>query len=238
MYFITGLFLLLGAPLYAQPQIHFQARPQRVEIGASVELSWEVAEADAVYLTGYGLVASSGRLKAEPQKSHTTFALIAQSEQGLATEIVSIEVTGQRGDAFPAQDLFRQERLYEIAAPSLPLLLDGFHAVLQGQMKLVVDERYDRRTGQTVFATTAAQQPNLVQADENRIRARKLAYWVEVEPHKERAGRYICRIKAFIQYQRRKEQKWRPERQDALYHESAETLHQKVQAILADADKG
>ncbi len=233
MHKILAAFLgLLCAPLYAQPQIVFRAQPERVQIGDSVVLSWQVRDADAAYLTNYGRVELAGQLTITPEKASTTLTLIAHGAKGLATASVTIVVEGGRGEVFPNENQFSNQRQYEISALSPITLLDGVHSALQNKMGFVVDERYDRHAHKTVFVTKLVERPELLRNDDSGIRARQLAYWVEVEENKTPAGSHLYRIKTFIQYQRRKENKWRPEPQEVFYRDSADRLWQNIQLTL------
>jgi hypothetical protein len=230
--FFTTFLCALAALVYAQPQIVFKAQPEAVEIGDTVVVSWRVRAADVVYLTSHGRVEPDGQLAMAPQKASTTLTLLAQSAEGLAAASLTITVRGGRGDVFPNEEEFRNAYEHTFSA-SLLALLDAVHAVLQNELGFVVEERHDRRTGKTVFVTTLAERREWVKSEESGIRGRKLAYWVEVEENKVRPGSFSCRIKALIQYQRRKESKWRAELQERFYRDSADALRQSLELTLA-----
>ncbi|MCI0550940.1 MAG: hypothetical protein L0287_08290 [Anaerolineae bacterium] len=157
MYISITFLLLLYSCLYSQPQITFQAQPESVEMGDSIVVSWKVSRAYMVYLTNYGRVEQRGHLTIFPEKARMTLTLLAQGVDGIATSSVRITVQGGRGDVFPNEDQFHNEYQYEISSPSLIELLNGIHVALQMKMGFVVDERYDRRSGITVFVTTLSE---------------------------------------------------------------------------------
>jgi hypothetical protein len=225
------MFLLL-MPLHSQgPEIVFFGRPETVEIGDPVVLSWEVPEGagvDAVFITGIGRVEREGQLRVTPLNRTTTYTLLGEGAAGLRVAQVTIEVRGGRGDVFPQREEFKNGRDYKIAAPGLVHLLDSFHRVLQHSMGFEVEERYHRRKRRTVFVTKTSSLPGLVKRDEKGVRSRRLAYWVEVSDSRSTAGTYDCEIRTLIQYQRRKESRWRPGTGAGLHRQWADTLYRKI----------
>ncbi|MCI0470883.1 MAG: flagellar motor protein MotB, partial [Candidatus Aminicenantes bacterium] len=72
-----------------------------MQVGDAVTLTWNVPDADEVYLTGVGLVASRGRLKVTPTQVTTIYTLIAETQPRITTAEVFVEVTGSKGETFP-----------------------------------------------------------------------------------------------------------------------------------------
>ncbi len=79
-----------------------------------------------------------------------------------------------------------------------------------------------------VFVTKTSRRPDLVKRDENRIRFRRLAFWVEVSESQSPEGKYTCEIRTLIEYQRRKEKKWRLEKSDDIHRQNAEKLRDSI----------
>lgn len=229
--FILMVFFIMSLPA-REPQIFFRAQPESVQFGDPVVLSWKVPDKGTVYLTNIGIVSSEGQIKITPEKKTTFYTLLFEDTSGIKTAHVTIEMTGGKGEVFPQQEEFKHARTYKIAAPSFTKLLDIFHAALQDKLGLEVDDRYKRGESKMVFVTKTSMRPALVKRDENRIRFRRLAFWVEVSESQSQKGNYTCEIRTLIEYQRRKERKWRLEKSDDIHRQSAEKLRDSILTVI------
>jgi hypothetical protein len=224
---LVSMFLLVMSLHARGSDIIFRAHPQSIEINDPVVLSWDVPAgpgAGAVFITNVGRVERKGHLEVTPLNRLTTYTLLSEDATGVKHAQVTIKVKGGRGDAFPQREDFKNKRSYEIAAPSHLHLLDCFHRVLQNSMGFEVDERYNRQNKKTVFVTKTSNRNAPVNKDDEGIRSRRLAYWVEVLQNQSSTGKYTCEIRTFIQYQRRREKTWRQEKSGELHRDSAEKL--------------
>ena len=226
---LVSMFLFVMAYQVRGADIIFSARPDAIEFNDPVVLTWDVPagpNAGDVYITNIGRVERKGRLEVTPLYRLSSYTLISEDAPGLKHAEVTITVKGGRspGDIFPLQEDFKNVRSYEFAANSLVRLLDCFHRVLQDSMGFEVDERYYRLDKKTVFVTKTASCFDPGNKNDNGIRSRRLAYWVEVFPYQPQAGKYTCEIKTFIQYQRIKEKEWRLENSSELHRLWAEKL--------------
>jgi len=223
------LFLSYTSLLWGQqPEIAFEIKPNSIAAGDSAQLSWQVKNADLVYISSVGKVSLSGRIKISPDNS-TTYTLIAESEAGIIRKTVSLEVKGTRGDQdFPKSDEFKFKNAYQLSAPSFVLLLDHVHHLLQNMLGFQVSESYDRHTGQEKFVTRLSIKPELKQRTEGAIRARRIAYLVEINEFSASARKYPCTIHALIQYQRRAENRWRPEGDENIHTHEIKKLHELI----------
>ncbi len=228
--FISMVFFIVSLPAQ-EPQIFFRAQPESVQFGDPVVLSWKVPEKGTVYLTNIGIVSSEGQIEITPEKKTTVYTLLFEETSGITTAHVTIKMTGGKGEVFPQQEEFKHARTYKIAAPSFTKLLDIFHAVLQDSSGLEVDDRYKLGKAKMVFVTKTSMRPDLAE-NENRIRFRRLAFLVEVSENRSQEGKYTCVIRTLIEYQRRKERKWRLEKSDDIHRQSAEKLCDSIVAAL------
>lgn len=229
MRILTLLFLSYASMLWGQqPEIAFEIKPNSIAPGDSAELTWQVKNADLVYISNVGKVSLSGRIKISPDNS-TTYTLIAESKAGIITKTISLEVKGTRGDEdFPEMSEFKFRNEYKLSAPSFTAILDQVHNLLQDMLGFQVNESYDRHAGQTKFVTKLSIKPELKQRNEGAIRARRIAFLVEVNEFSAAAKEYPCAIHAFIQYQRRAESRWRPEGDENIHTQEIKKLHELI----------
>ena len=108
------------------------------------------------------------------------------------------------------------------------LLLDHVHHLLQNMLGFQVSESYDRHTGQEKFVTRLSIKPALKQRTEGAIRARRIAFLVEINEFSAVARKYPCAIHALIQYQRRAENRWRPEGDENIHTHEIKKLHELI----------
>jgi hypothetical protein len=229
MRILTLLFLSYASMLWSQqPEITFAIKPNSIAPGDSTELIWQVKGADQVYISNIGKVSLSGRIKISPDNS-TNYTLIAESAAGIISKTESLEVKGTRGEGdFPDASEFKYKNAYKLSAPSFVPLLDQVHHLLQNILGFQVSESYDRHVGQEKFVTKLSIKPELKQRGEGAIRARRIAFLVEVNEFSASAKEYPCTIHALIQYQRRAERHWRPEGNENFHSKEIQKLHELI----------
>lgn len=229
MRILTLLFLSYASMLWGQqPEIVFQIQPNSIAPGDSAELIWQVKGADQVYISNIGKAQPAGSIKISPDNS-TDYALIAESKAGIISKTISLEVKGTRGDEdFPQADEFRFKNAYQMSAPSFVLLLTHVHHLLQDMLGFQVNESYDRHVGQEKFVTRLSIKPELKQRAEGAIRARRIAFLVEINEFSAAARKYPCTIHALIQYQRRAESRWRHEGNENIHTQEIKKLHELI----------
>lgn len=229
MRFLTLIFFMYASMLWGQqPEIIFEIKPNSIAPGDSAGLSWYVKDGDHFYISNVGKVQPAGRFKISPDAS-TTYTLIVESKAGITSKTVSLEVKGTRGDEdFPKVDEFKFKNVYKLSAPSFVSLLDQIHHLLQNILEFQVNESYDRHAGQTKFVTKLSIKPDLKKRDERAIRARRIAFLVEVNEFSATAGQFPCSIHALIKYQRRAESRWRPEKNENIYTQEIKKLYELI----------
>lgn len=228
MRWIALYVLLLPTLLYAQtPDITFTVSADTVYAGDEVELRWEVTGAAGLFLFPTGSVAERGTIRVSPDGA-TTYTLLAEGPDGIATKSVTVKVEGTRGFDLPRLEDFDAERSYEIAGKPLTQVLKSIHYVLQDTLRFVKIHAYRDLAGASVFITNTSVKPYLVADDERRIAARRISYAVVVDPPKETSDALSYTIGALIEYRRRSENKWRDEHNEDLYHRELDRLERMI----------
>ena len=223
------LFLSCASALCGQqPEITFAINPETITIGDSTTLSWDIRHADHAYVLNLGRIPLSGSQKISPQHK-TSFTILAEGLHGIAAKTITIEVTGGRGEEnFPAKEKFKAQRIYTILAPSFIEVLRHVHNILQDYLKFKVNESYDRHSGMTTFLTRLSQKSELLQPRQSKIRARRIAYLIEVNEARSPSQEFSYTVDAYIEYQRRSENKWRPEQDENIYTNELQKLHDLI----------
>lgn len=226
---LTLIFFSCVSVLWGQqPEISFEIKPAAISIGDSATMKWDIRHADQAYILNVGKIPLSGSQKISPQ-NNTSITIIAEGAQGIASKIIPIEVTGGRGEeGFPAKEKFKAQRCYTISAPSFIDLLKHIHNVLQDYLEFRVNETYDRHSGKTTFLTKASRKPELVPPKESKIRARRIAWLIEVNAARSPSQEFSYTIDTYIEYRRRSEKRWRTEPDEKIYTNEIQKLHDLI----------
>lgn len=229
MRILTLIFFIYASMLWGQqPEITFEIKPTTLSIGDSAAMKWDIRHADQAYLLNMGKIPLSGSQKISPQ-NNTAITIIAEGVHGIASKTISIEVIGARGEeGFPSKDKFKAKRAYTLSALSFIDILKHIHNVLQDYLEFQVNETYDRHSGKTTFLTRLSTKPELVQSKESKKRARRIAYLVEVNEARSSSQEFPYTIDACIEYQRRSELRWRPEKDEKIYTNEIKKLHDLI----------
>jgi hypothetical protein len=225
----ASLFIVSCAMAQPQaPQIKLEIQPGAISLGQSAVLAWEVTGAEHVYISQLGKVAARGQNAMTPRET-TTYVLVAENAAGVASRSVTVAVLGVKGVfEYPEEETFEFRRSYEIAAPSLPDLLAHIGRVLQDTMAFNV--RNFREERRYVFLTHLSQKSGLVGKDERRIRARRIAFLVEVPEPEARARTFGYAIKTRIDYRLKLDETWKPEKDEAIYQQQTVKLNEKIRS--------
>jgi hypothetical protein len=234
MRFSAWILVVFSIVLYAHaPNIRIEIEPGSIWVGDSSELTWDVRGADKVYISHIGKVPISGKKKISPENT-TSYTLCAEGTSGIASQTVILKVESSRGNGndFPDRNKFKYPLSYKSPTPSLVDFLDHIHNVLQDTMGFSLEEYEDHQGGFFVFITKKSQRSNLVQKNERRIGARRIAYLVEVKKPTSQSNNFSYAIKTLIDYRLRVERTWRPERDESIYHQVGRKLHEEINEIF------
>lgn len=234
---MRSLLLLLLLVTVATMGIGGQEAPRlsadrtSIEAGESVTLSWK-ANADAAFLSGVGKVKATGELAVRPEVT-TQYVLVTERAGAVYSASIRIKVEGQKGDAFPDPDEFRQGVRGEGKAVSYPEFLSVVFKTLQDQLQFKV--RGDFLPGRRfclLFTDRRERQELVTPADaQSGVRQRRISYAVQVDEPDAKARPVIVRfeVKTIIDYQRTGEGKWRPETNQQIAHRVEEALKRQLE---------
>jgi hypothetical protein len=249
------IFIILFSPtlLFAQqPEISFTVEPTTIYLGNSATLKWNIHNADQAYIPNIGKIPLSGSKIISPKSKESPITIIAESSIGIVSKTIIVTVNespddsapGTRGPAslsrgkkdFPAIENFSARRNYTLSAPLSPSpfidILKHIHNALQDRLGFQVEENYSRHSGKGRFITKPATNRELVKADESSIRQRRIAYLVEINEKPQSAQKFSYSIDAYIEYQRRSENKWRAEKDDSFHINCIQHLHELIRQAV------
>jgi len=232
MRFLVWILMFSSILLYAQdPNIEIEIKPRSIWVGDSSEVTWDVRDANKVYISHIGKVPISGKKKISPDNT-TSYTIFAEGASGIASQTVILEVEGGRGNGFPDRNDFKYPLSYKSPTLSLIDLINHIHNVLQDIMEFSLDEYEDPQGGLFLFITRKSQKSYLVQKHERRIGARRISYLVEVKKPTHQSSNLTFTIKTLIEYRLRIERTWRPERDESIYQQAGRKLKEEINKIL------
>lgn len=217
-------------------KVIFDVQPNIIWNGDSALVNWHVKGAKEVFISSFGKVASIGQKSVHPEIS-TVYTLIAEFDQKIISKSVYIQVQGSKGTMEPpAQESFKYSFEYQSMAPSLIGFLEHIRRALQDTLKFSnVHPLKDPQNEKYIFNTPLSPKRYLVSNDETRISERRIAYLVEVDLRQNNrvapSKMFSYRIKTFIQYKRRLEQRAREETNEELYQQEALRLKKIIDQI-------
>lgn len=226
---LAALVTSIATPLASQkPTAEFLLEPRSISAGDSARLSWEVQGAVEVFVSGIGLVSRVGQQMVHPDQ-RTEYILVAEGTGGVETVQSTLSVSGVRGDGdYPDFGDFKYPLSFKIESPSFVALVDRVHGVLQNTMEFSVASTRTAQ-GDVRLITVRREQAELVAPNEPRIGRRRVAYAVELAVPRNDDDAYSYSIQTLIEYRRRIERTWRPERSDSLFFFSARRLANQLQ---------
>lgn len=209
-------------------EVQLVALPESVQPGQEVSLTWR-AEGQRAFLSGVGLVESSGTRKVAPRET-TTYSLVTEGPAS-AIKMVTITVSGGKGESeFPTDlERFKFPISSKCTVSSLVDFLYGVHRLLQDEMKFSLRES-TTPSEHILFLTHSAERAELLKNDSERIAARRISYLVEVEK-RQPPGEVSVSIKALIEYRRKREATWRQENDAALYQGAEAQMRARIESL-------
>jgi hypothetical protein len=234
MYFSTllsMLFLLSPSP-ESKTRTTITVTPQRIRSGDSALLTWSTPGTDSIYISHVGVVPPTGSIAISPKES-TTYILVTPSPNGKPSRSsVTLVIIGARdGGEFPGHD---ERFYYPLAARSprtaLPRLLDRMLTVLQESYRLSVDEYSTTRRAQHVFLTTRGERPDLVDASDRTMGARRISYRITVSTAPEASGTFQYTIETLVQMRKKLVRTWRNEDNPTISTQESMKLRDRINA--------
>lgn len=221
------LTLALLSLLPAQePAVSLALDRDSITVGDSTIVAWSLPGATGAVLLPFGAVPAAGRRTVRP-RSTTTYILTATTPTGPVTRAVTVGVrSGAKGGGVPDRAEFSGPYRFRFAATERQALLLRLMAALQDSLHHSVRPTLEPDSG-IVLETNRVLRPELVGADERRIGNRRGALRVTIPAHPAGAA-FDYTVETCVEYQRRAERTWRPERDTELQHRVAEQLRHLV----------
>lgn len=222
----TLLCLVLTTAIDAStPRIAFDVSSTTLNAPGSIVLSWSVRDSRSVYISDVGGVPPKGERRV-PVSAGTTFWLVAEGDTGVASKQVTIRVKGTKGTDTTTRIDYVKQIDDRLASRDLAAALDELHRLLQDSLKFSVSGPYADENA-TVLKTDLVESADLVNASEQAIGARRVAYMLRIFPGRE--GQYNYSISTAIQYRRKIERTWYWEATDSrLHRQAADSLRARI----------
>jgi len=232
---LRAFILAISALTPALAQVVITAKPDIINLGAALTLSWN-SSGGAAYIEGLGLVPPNGSRQLSPKESQT-FTLVSEGPTGIRYASVRIKVNGERGDSvFPDPDDFPPGVSDHRRSIQYTDFLNLVTSILQDALKFRVRGQHLPNQSFYVFFTDRQPRPDLIRPTDRGIRSRRVAYWVRAE--EPRSPKDVpFEVKAIVEYQRLAESKWRPETDQQLITELEGRLKQQLLAAAVETRK-
>lgn len=221
---IQSLLLLAGFVL-APDTLALSASVPSIQYGDSVEIRWTLAPAQVGYLSQVGLVTGPGRRWVALEQT-TTYTLLVDDGRTASTTVL---VYGSRAlDRYPDPEQFSFPiRGTRRATPRLTFV-DRARAYLQDSLGLALREGPTLGGGYR-FVSHASATFTTGEPLPRRVRARKTAFLVEIEPSTRPGGEIPFTVSTYIQYQRGAEGTWRTESETDVYVAAGQAVRRALE---------
>ena len=223
---VGPVVVLLFSQITAVAQV-LEIRPNEIQAGQSATLSWDTSGVPA-FVMGFGTIEGKGSATVAPNFS-TDYTMITETAVGVRFTPVRLSVAGAKGDdGYPALSDFGVALWGTRSGISYVDFQKAVWAALQAKGYLVKGDYAPERPFVVVY-TDFALPPGLVSSEE-KIRARRLAYAVEIyQPEKSGAIPFGVRLRLEFQYPG--ENKWRPDMETSLGKSEAMKTLQSLQIV-------
>jgi hypothetical protein len=225
------LLFILGAATAAQQRPGISAYPNKVELGKLTRLTW-TSTCDSAFLSGIGKVSGSGSIEVAPGRS-TVYTIICDGRHGIEFASTRVKFEGERGNPdlpnpfdFPKG---QQERRKSIRYADV---LDLTLKTLQDGMKFTVYSQHAPHDQFYVFFTDRQEQPDMLYPSDRGIRARRVAYEVQIFDPGNNANAINFEVRAIAEYQRLGEGAWHLENNQRAISDAISRLRQKLENPL------
>ena len=225
------LFILAAASTAAQQRPSISASPNKVELGKLTRLTW-TSPCHSAFLSGVGKVSGSGSIEVAPERS-TDYTIICNGPHGVVFASIRVKFQGERGNPdLPSPFDFpkgQQERRRSISYADF---LDFTLKTLQDGMKFTVYSQHAPHDQFYVFFTDRQEQPDLLYPSDRGIRARRVAYEVQIFDPGNNANAINFEVRAIAEYQRLGEGAWHAESNQHAINDAISRLRQKLDNAL------
>lgn len=212
--------------------IKMEIKPDTINIGQFAILTWQVTNAERIYISTLGKVNPSGSQKISPDKT-TIISIIAEGIGSISSKSKEVVIMGTRGESLcPDEHLLQYPFTYKKDSVNYTDVLDVIHDVLQDTMGFSIYSEHQLHNGPYIFLTNYSQKSYLVGGNERTIGARRIAYAVEIKMRDCLNHNVEYVIKSAIQYRLKIGKVWRQETNEQFYLREAQRLKKNVDKIL------
>jgi hypothetical protein len=188
--------------------------PAVISAGNTARLVW-TSEPNG-FLIGYGKVNGNGHADIKPS-STTDFILVTETPDGFSYSQMKLIVTGAKGDdELPSLNLFDLAVQGNHSGMSYIDFQSQVWNVLQNQFGHYVRGDYVPERKFVTFYTDFTVRGDLVSIDEKSIRARRIAFAVDIIEPLQKNGIISFSVRTLLQFQRRGESTWRFDKNSPL----------------------
>jgi hypothetical protein len=224
----TLVFALAATCLASQNGTNISGTPDKIQAGESTRITW-TTPCQSAFLSGVGKVHGSGSLDVSPDSS-TNYTIVCDAPQGVKFSSTTVDVQGERGTPdLPDPFDFPKGQQGQRKSISYADFLDLAFKTLQDRMKFTVYSQHAPHDQFFVFFTDRRPQPELLYLSDRGIRARRVAYEVQIfDPGK--STQFInYEIRTIAEYQRLGEAAWRPENNQKVTDDAISRLRQNLE---------
>jgi len=225
---LLTLFVLTATSATAQQRPSIAADPDRVELGKSTRLTW-TSPCDSAFLSGVGKVSGNGSIEVAPEQS-TDYTIICDGPHGVEFSSTHVEFEGERGVS-DLPDPFDFPKGQQAERRSIPYadFLDLTLKTLQDRMKFTVYSQHAPHDPFYIFFTNRERQPDMLYPSDRGIRARRVAYEVQIFDPGKNAKVINYEVRAVTEYQRLGEADWRAESNPQVINDAISQVRQKLE---------
>jgi len=240
---VVMIFSAVGLALAQESTLSVE--PKEIRAGRSAELKWKVENADKVFISDLGKVASDGTQIVTPKET-ATYTLIAEGKFGVIAKTITLRVTGAKGgkgknsdDPDPPTDYmkFQYPLVVNHKGASLVDFLNQIRRLLQDDMGFSVYGPYPSPSGNFMFVTGYKLRGDLVKPGEKTIAKRKISHMVEIDRVTSPTQEYTLTISALVKYRKALEYTWRVEGSAGFYRPECEGLKKKIESLPKEGHK-
>jgi len=223
-------FMSFGFAHAQEPAIKMEIVPKTLNSGQLAVLTWQVSNADRIYISSLGKVGTSGRQELYPDKTKT-YSLIVEGPNGIASTSIEVVVKGTKDSGeseCPKEHMFKYSYTYKTTSNNYLDVIDIIHDVLQNEMGFSIQHEYKLRNGPFIFITNCSQKGHLVNKSEKTIGSRRIAYEVEIKEPSSSNNVVEYTIQSAIQYRKKIIRAWRRESTEHLYLQESKRLQDRI----------
>jgi len=209
------ILVLVAASMDCQENTNLSIKPAVLSPGRAAKVKWN-CRGESAFLSALGSVNLTGSLTIRPETS-TEYILVCEGKNDIAYRSVRIKVIGERGESlFPDPENFPDGLHGSEKSLRYTPFLNLVFKTLQDKLKFRVRAAHLPFDQFYLFYTDKQIRPNLISSSDQGIRSRRLAVAVRVEEPRTGSNDINFELKVVIDYQRRNEYSWYPEKDQQI----------------------